>query len=451
MLRVSSSPAGLLDPSVVRQWAASVRGLVILPGDSVYDDARRVWNRAIDRRPSAIVRCADADDVRRAIDLASTTGVPLAVRSGGHSQAGFGVCDGGIVLDLGAMRAVTVDVERRSVRVASGARVADVMDATQARGLVTPMGGCTDVGVGGLTVGGGENFLMARFGAVCDNLLSAEIATADGGLLTASASENEDLFWAIRGGGGNFGVATTFEYRLHEVGDVLSGQLMFPLSRAADVMRRYRDLMETVEDDFETSGGLTPSADGPTFFIAVCHSGDGPSGERAIERWRSALRPDSDTVKWSPYSADLVVPAAPSIGTGRFLCELGDDAIERFAEAMNSAPAGASAVWNDLHGAVTRVPQEAMAFPQRRRGYDLHISVPWKDDRSRIVAERWVSALSESLRPFAQGVYVNNLNQHEADRVAEAYGANYARLRQVKAKYDPGNFFRVNHNVPPVA
>ena len=422
-----------------------------MPGDTVYDDARRVWNRAIDRRPSAIVRCADADDVRRAIDLARTTGVPLAVRSGGHSQAGLGVCDGGIVVDLGALRAVTVDAEHRSVRVASGARVADVMDATQARGLVTPMGGCPEVGVGGLTVGGGENFLMARFGAVCDNLLSAEIVTADDELVTASASENADLFWAIRGGGGNFGVATMFEYRLHVVGDVLSGQLLFPIARAKEVMRRYRDLMETVADDFETSGGLTPLSDGSAFFIAVCHSGDGPSGERAMERWRSALRPDSDTVKWSPYSADLVVPAAPSVGTGHFLCELTDEVIDRFVDAIASAPPAAAAVWNDFHGAVTRVPQEAMAFPQRRRGYDLHISVPWEDQPSREAARRWVSALSESMRPFAQGVYVNNLNEHEPHRVAEAYGANFARLKQIKAKYDPANFFRVNHNITPDA
>ena len=443
--------AASLDPALLRRWASTVRGPVIVPGDIAYDDARRVWNRAIERRPAAILRCAEADDVRRAIEFARSSAVPLAVRSGGHSQAGLGVCEGGIVIDLGALRAIDVNPERRVVRVASGARVADVMDATQARGLVTPMGGCPDVGVGGLTLGGGENFLMARFGIVCDNLLGAEVAMADGRLLQASAEENPDLFWAIRGGGGNVGVVTSFAYRLHDVGDVLSGQMLFPLARAGETMRRYRELMESVPDDFETSGGLSPMDGGPVFFIAVCHSGDRASGERAMARWQSVLRPESDTVKWSPYSADLVVPPAPSIGTGRFLCELTDGAIDVLADAMAGAPPSAAAVWNDLHGAVTRVAQDAMAFPLRRRGFDLFISVPWEDDSSREAAQRWTRGLADALRPFGDGVYVNNLNEHEAGRVAEAYGPNYARLSAAKARYDPDNVFRINHNVAPTA
>lgn len=438
-----------LDSSVLRRWASSLGGPVILPGDIAYEDARRVWNLAVDRRPAAIVRCATVEDVVRTIEFARTHGAPLAVRSGGHSQAGHGVCEGGVVVDLSSLRAIEADVPHCVVRVAAGARVADVMDATQAHGLVTPMGGCPDVGVGGLTLGGGENFLMARHGVVCDNLLAAQVVTADGRVLTASAAEHEDLFWALRGGGGNFGIVTRFEYRLHAVGDVLSGQWLFPLSRARDTMRRYRDLMRSVPDEFETSGGLTSLPDGPAFFIAICFCGDRAAGEEIVGRWQSALQPAEDTVKWSTYSADLVVPAAASTGTGLFLPDLHDDVVDIFTAALSDAPPSAAAVWNDFHGAVTRVPREAMAFPLRDRGFDMFISVPWEDADTHRSATAWLRRLSESLRPFGRGVYVNNLNDEESDRVSEAYGPNYPRLAAVKAAYDPTNLFRINHNVTP--
>jgi FAD/FMN-containing dehydrogenase len=420
---------------------------VIVPGDAAYDEARRVWNLAVDRRPAAIVRCGNADDIRRTVELARMHDLPLAVRSGGHSQAGHGVCDGGLVIDLSSLRAIAVDPDRRQVHVSAGARGRDVLDATTAHGLVTPMGGCPDVGVGGLTLGGGENFLMARFGAVCDNVLSAEVVTADGQLLTAGPDEHADLFWALRGGGGNFGVVVRFDYRTHDVGELLSGQFTFPIGRAAETMKRYRDLMCDPPDELETSGGLTP--DERRFFLALTISGDRRRAERLAEEWRQRLEPEDDNLKWAEYSAGLVVPAAPSTGTGAFLPDLTDEIIHMVASTIASAPPSASVVWNDFHGAVTRVAPEAMAFPLRRRGYDMFVSAPWSDPASRARAIAWVEEAGRALRPFGAGVYVNNLTDEEAHRVPESYGPNYPRLAGIKRKYDPANFFRTNHNIVP--
>ncbi len=436
-----------LDPALLRRFASALDGPVIVAGDSTYDDARRVWNLAVDRRPAAIVRCANADDIRHTVELARTHDLPLAVRSGGHSQAGHGVCEGGIVVDLSSLRAIAVDPGRRRARVAAGARGRDVLAATEAHGLVTPMGGCPDVGVGGLTLGGGENFLMARFGAVCDNVLSAEVVTADGRLLTAGPAEHGDLFWALRGGGGNFGIVVSFDYRMHDVGELLAGQFVFPVARASEAMKRYRDLMADPPDELETSGGLAP--DERTFFIAVTIAGDRRAAERLADRWRQELQPRDDTLTWGPYSAGLVVPAAPSTGTGVFVCDLDDRVIDVLAAAVASAPPSASVVWNDFHGAVTRVAADAMAFPLRRRGYDVFLTSPWTDPGTRARAVAWVDDVGHALRPFGGGVYVNNLTDEEAHRVPEAYGPNYRRLTEIKRIYDPDNFFRTNHNIAP--
>jgi FAD/FMN-containing dehydrogenase len=312
------------------------------------------------------------------------------------------------------------------------------------------MGGCPDVGVGGLTLGGGENFLMASYGAVCDNVLAAEIVTADGRALTLSADDHADLFWAIRGGGGNFGIVTSFDYRLHPVVEVLSGMLLFPVSRVRETLRRYRDLMGAVPDALETSGGLTFRDGQPVFFIALCHCGGRRDGESVVHHWQTVLRSESDTVGWSPYSADLVVPAAPSTGTGVFLPALPDEVIDLLAAAMAQAPESATATWNDFHGAVTRVPRDAMAFPLRERGFDLFISAPWHDDEaSRRAALAWVHGLRDALAPFGRGVYVNNLDADESHRIPDAYGSHYDRLAATKAIHDPDNVFRVNHNIPP--
>jgi FAD/FMN-containing dehydrogenase len=445
---VSDSP-GSLDPDLLRRWASALKGRIFLPGDAAYESARRVWNRGVDRHPAVIVRCAGADDIVRTVELARQSGAPLAIRSGGHSQAGHGTGDG-IVADLGDLRAITVDDGRRVMRVACGARVSDAIAAAGACGLVTPMGGCPDVGVGGLTLGGGENFLMAGYGAVCDNVVSAQVVLADGRLVTANDEENPDLFWALRGGSGNFGVTVSFDYRLHPVGEVLSGQLFFPVPRARATLQAYRDLMCDAPDALETSGGLTFLDDTATFFIAMCLCGDRQAAEQLASRWCAALAPERDTLAWATYSADLVVPAAASEGTGVFLPDLREDVIDLLSTAMAAAPPAASAVWNDFHGAVTRVPVDAMAFPLRHRGFDMFISAPWDEaGGTRARAIEWVDTLGRALRPFGRGVYVNNLSDRDANRVSEAYGPNYARLAAIKRKYDPDNLFHTNHNIVP--
>jgi hypothetical protein len=440
-----------LDPDVLTRVAAHLRGAMILPGDARYDSARLVWNRAVDRRPAAIVCCADVDDVRRTIDLARTARVRLAVRSGGHSQAGHATCDGGIVLDLGGLNAVHVDGSATVVRASAGARVAELLDAMQPHGMTTPTGGCPDVGLGGLTLGGGENLLMAKYGAVCDNVLSAQIVTADGDVVTASNSENSDLFWAIRGGGGNFGVVTSFDYRLYPVRRVLSGQLYFPLARTRDVLRRYRDLMLTAPDELQTSGGLMPSDDGPTLFVAFCHCGDSRSGEHLLAHWRATLRPERDNVEDKAYAAEFTMPSGPSTGTGAFLPELTDGVIEILAAQFADAPNPSMAVWNDYHGAVTRIPAADAAFPLRQRGFDLFVLAGWHAAAEQERGRQWVALMREGLRPFTHGVYVNNLEDEGEHRIREAYGPGYARLAAIKARYDPGNIFHANQNIRPAA
>ncbi len=432
-----------------RTWAATLNGDVILPVDSAYDAARRVWNLDIDRRPALIVCCADEDDVVRAVDFARSRGLIVAVRSGGHSQAGHSVCDGGMLIDLGRLEDADVDPRRRVARIGAGMRVGAMLDATGAFGVATPTGDCPDVGIAGLTLGGGESLLMARYGAVCDNLISARIVTADFRIMTASADENADLYWAIRGGGGNFGIATALYFQLHPLARVLSGRLIFPVGRAREVMRRYRDLMASAPDELQTSGGLVSSEDEPALFIAVCHCGDPESGNALIDRWRASLQPESDNVKWIPYSADFILPAVASNGGGSFIQELSDDVIDVLADSFSSAPPSCTAAWNDYHGAVTRVLPDAMAFPLRDPGYDVFVHATWKTAESRNDALTWLSELHFALRPSERGVYVNNIGTESAEQTAAAYGANFERLRRIKAKYDPDNFFRLNHNVRP--
>jgi hypothetical protein len=435
----------------LRLLASTLDGNVVLPDDVAYNAARQVWNRAVDRRPAAIVRCASVDDVRRGLEFAVTHRLEIAVRSGGHSQAGHGVADGALVLDLRGLNRVVVDPSSLSARVEGGAIVSELMAALQPFGLVTPTGGCPDVGLGGLTLGGGENMLMACYGAVCDNVLATEVVLADGSLVAADLLEHADLFWAIRGGGGNFGIVTAFEYRLLRLDSLVSGLLYFPVSRTAEVIRIYRDLIVEGPDELQTAGGLIGTPDGPALMVSFCHCGVLAHGEGIADRWRKWLRPTKDTVQAGPYTAEFSMGDGPSAGGGAFLPELNDAVIDVLASSYPNAPPDANAVWNDFHGAVTRVPIEAPAFTLRRQGFDLFISAPWQDAEGRNLAHAWVHGLRSSLQPHADGVYVNNLEDEGAARVREAYGPNYARLSRVKAQHDPLNVFHVNQNIPPAA
>lgn len=444
--------ASVKDPeaSSIRKWAATLRGSVVAPGDAAYEQSRFGWNRAIDRRPRLIVRCADAADVVRSIEFARTRNMKIAVRSGGHSLAGHSTCEGGIIIDLGSIKGVQIDAAARVVRAAAGTRAAELLQATQAHGLATPTGGCPDVGIAGLTLGGGENALMGKYGAVCDNLLSAEVVTADGRVLTASRDANPDLYWAIRGGSGNFGVVTSFEYRLHALPDLLVTWMFFPVAQTREKLRRYRDLMVSAPDELFTVAGLLMRRQAPALGIGCIYCGDIASGEKLLEHWRATLdHPRLETMK-APYAADFVMPSAAMTGTGQFLPQLTDDAIDIFAAHFASAPPSTSALWNDYHGAVTRVSADAMAFSLRRRGFSLFAGTSWRTPAEQSAAIEWARSLERALQPHSRGVYVNNLFD-EGVRAREAYGASYTRLSKIKAKYDPDNVFHLNHNIKPAA
>ncbi len=448
-LAARGTQAGTLDPAAVRRWGTTLRGRVVLPGDVSYDTERRVWNLAHDRQPGAVVLCADAEDVVRALEFARDRGIFPAIRTGGHSQAGHSTCDGGLLIDIGGLTGIDVDADRGVARVAAGTRVGDLLKSLGPHGLVTPTGSCPGVAVAGLTLGGGENMLMARFGAVCDNVVAARVILADGRTVTASADEHPDLFWALRGGSGNFGVVTSFEYRVYPMPQLVSGPMFFPVDSARDTLARYRDLMRAAPDELQTAAGLIPGARGPILMVNLAVCGDERAASTVVDKWRTTLKPQNDSIRSGPYSANFVVPPVASAGSGSFLSDLSDEAIRVLAAQFVSAPRGATAMWNDYHGAVTRVPADAMAFPLRRRGYDLFTSAVWNTPAERAAAVRWVADTRTALEPVTSGLYVNNLDVGSAEEARRAYGSNFTRLAGLKARYDPANFFRLNHNIPP--
>lgn len=455
-LSVSSST---LDPIAVASLRQHLQGPLLHAGDPGYDGSRRVFNAMIDRRPAVIVQPANATDIRHAVVFAREHGLPLAIKGGGHNVAGTAVCDGGLMLDLSLMTAVSVDPERRIAVAEPGLLLGDLDRATQAVGLATPLGVVSLTGIAGLTLGGGLGWLNGKYGLACDNLLAADVVTADGHLLTASADENADLFWAIRGGGGNFGVVTSFTYRLHPVGPVLGGGVAFPPERAQEALRFYHEFAATCPDELSTTAGIGVDAEGrPTVGIGVCWCGPLEAGERVLRPLR-AFGPVVDTISPMAY-VDVQTDADAGFPRGRqhywkasWLTELNDGASEVLLSFAAEKPSAATGIGlQQMHGAAARVDPTATAFPHRRAQYDLLILSQWDDpaDTERNVA--WTRALFEAMRPFAERtVYVNDLGEEEADRVPEAYGANYERLAAIKLRYDPANLFRANQNITPPA
>jgi FAD binding domain-containing protein/berberine-like enzyme len=444
------SQASPADAALVRQWASTLRGRVVLPADVAYETDRQVWNRSVDRHPAFIVHCADVQDVQRAVEFGRSHGLLTAVRSGGHSQAGHSTCDGGMIIDVGEMKDIHVDTTNRVARVTAGARVRDLLNATSPTGLATPTGGCPDVGIGGLTLGGGENVLSAKYGMVCDNVVSAQVVTADGRILMANKDQNADLFWAIRGGSGNFGVVTSFEYRLYPLTTLLEGSFSIPLSRARDGLRGYRDYMHSAPDELTTFGVFIPRPQGSVLTIGGSYCGEPANGARAFEQLGAALGSlNGRNVRSVPYAATFVLPAAPSLGSGGFLPNLTDDLAAVLIALFQAAPSGATVLWNDYHGAITRVPMGDAAFPLREPGFSIAAWASWAAPSNRPAVLEWVTRFRSEIRPFTRGVYVNDLDDEGEARAREAYGANYVRLAAIKAKYDPTNFFHLNQNIKP--
>jgi FAD/FMN-containing dehydrogenase len=437
------------------------RGEILTPSSSGYDAARRIWNAMIDKRPAAIARCADAADVVTAVRFAAREGLYPAIRGGGHNAAGLAMVDGGLVIDVSQMKRITVDPEARTAVAETGLTWGEFDRATQAHGLATTGGLISTTGIAGLTLGGGVGWLMGRCGLTCDNTLAYDVVTADGELVTATASEHPDLFWALKGGGGNFGVVTSITYRLHPVTTVISGMLLHPIERARQVLAHYRDFVTRgIPDELVVYAASITSPDGAPL-IAIIPSWTGADldqGERVIAPLRAFGPPVADMVQRMPYLAmqsmlDVASPygALRSYWKSHFLRALPDEAIDAFVRcAEKCSSARTMTVLEHGHGAVSRVAPDATAFPIRQHQFDLVVLSLWENPNDDMAQISWTRRFYQAMQPWSAAmVYVNALSDDDGGRVAEAYGVNYERLAEVKAIYDPRNMFRRNQNVPP--
>ena len=439
---------------------SALRGELLLPGDDGYDAARRIFNAMIDHRPVAIARCAGAADVVACVGFARAHGLDVSVRGGGHNVSGKAVCDGGLMIDLTPMKSVRVDPVRRTARAESGLTLGELDRDCQAFGLATPTGVVSATGIAGLTLGGGIGWLGGKHGLACDNLLSVDVATADGRLVVASRDEHADLFWAVRGGGANLGVVTSFEYRLHEVGPVLGGRVVWPLDQAAPVLRFYDEFARGCPDELSVNAALATAEDGTAVLaVAVAWIGPPDAGERLLKPLRSFTSPLADMI--APMSfVDLQRGGDATYPRGRrhywkagFLRRLDLAAIDTLIHFAAMRPSPYTRIGlQQMHGAAARVPAAETAFGHRHDQWDCIMLSQWDspaDDERNI---RWARELYVAMEPYLErAVYVNSLGNDEPDRVRTAYGANYERLAAIKAKYDPGNFFRWNQNVAPAA
>lgn len=447
----------MIESKRLKAFQRNLRGGLIQPGDPVYDEARAVFNAMVDRRPALIVRCKVASDVIVAVEFAGEHDLSVAVRGGGHSVSGNAVCDGGLVIDLSQMNGVQVDPATRRARVEGGATWGDFDHAAQAFGLATTGGIVPTTGVAGLTLGGGLGYLNRKHGLACDNLLSAEVVTADARLLTASAEENEELFWGLRGGGGNFGVVTSLEYTVHPVGPVLGGEIVFPLDHAEEVLRFYRDWSTAAPDEMRADATLLSGPEGAGLAIIVCYAGPIDEGEKLVQPLR-AFGPMLDTVAQVPYTAvqnlltDVLAPGFLHYWKSGFVQGFGDDGIATivdFFAADVPSPIAAVAI-EHLGGAVSRVAVEDTAFRRRRAQHSLLVLRAWRDPEQSEENIAWARRCYTAARSLVEdGAYVNYLGDEGASKVRAAYGANYNRLVALKATLDPRNVFRFNQNIKP--
>lgn len=457
-----------LDHSILQSLRENIRGAVLASGDASYDDARRIWNARFDRRPSAIARCAGPRDVITAVNIARKNDLLVSIRSGGHDYSGRSICDGGLVIDVSGMREIEVDAAAKTVTVEPGARWGAVDHATQALGLATTGGTVSTVGVAGFTLGGGSGHLTRRYGLGLDNLLSAEVVIANGELIRTSETEHPELFWALRGGSGNFGVVTSFEFQLHEVGpQVLAGQIIYPFDQAADVLRFYRSFMADAPDEIQCYAfllRLPPLDVFPAEFhsrvvldLVVTHSGDPAKAETDLAPLRAFGSPFLDGVATQSFvelqqSFDAGMPAGNRwYSKAHYLSDLPDRAIETILTHSAELPGPFTMVYLEAEGgAVGRVDPSATAFPHRNAAFALHIFPGWTDAADDSAIMDWARTFHQEMAPHSTGgVYVNLLGGDEPDGSQAAYGANYSRLAAIKHKYDPTNLFRNNQNIEP--
>jgi len=454
--RLLSVTGKVVEERVLRKFEAGLRGQVILPSGDTYESARWSWNRAVDRRPGMIVRCAESEDVVRAVDFARSNDLLVAVRSGGHSFAGHSTCDDGMVIDFSVMKGIHVDPKNCRARAQAGVKVGEFDRATQAHGLATVMGGCEDVGIAGLTLGGGQGLLSGLYGLSCDNLLSLDVVTPDARLLTASAQNNDDLFWGMRGGAGNFGIATALEYRLHPVTKILGSAVTYPIERAKQVLRSWRDYTSDLPDELTTVFGAAMVPEGPVIGIVACYCSDLHRGEevlRPLGSFGSALTNSLGPMSYLDFQHSLEAFNPSEVSAYRksnFFKKLTDESIGIIVDYVGRAPRSFFVGLFPYRGAVCRVGASETAFPIRQRGYDLWIDSYWQEPSEAESSLEWTNSFWRAMRPFTTGaVYVNNLSDEGEERAKAAYGTNYTRLVALKNKYDPTNFFRMNQNIRP--
>jgi hypothetical protein len=467
-MTTSAPTTQALSNGALRVLRRRLRGMLVQPGDALYDEHRRVWNGSIDRRPALIARCDGAADVAAALDFAREHERLVAVRAGGHSFSGQSVCDGGVVIDLSPLRAITVDPEARTARVQAGVLLGELDAATQPFGLAVPAGVVSHTGVAGLTLGGGLGWLLRKYGLSVDQLLSVDLVTADGDRVRATEGRNSDLFWGVRGGGGNFGIVTEFCFRLKPVGPtVLAGPVFWPIAQAHEVMRCYRDWITGVPDELMTGLVLRRAPALPIIptelhgqlvvGVVSCYAGDVEEGEKVVRPMRRFGSPALDLCRPKPYVEHQAM-FDPSFPHGRWyhvracdVAELNDNIVDtsiEYAERIASPHSGV-VMWQ-MGGAMARVGEHETAFGLRREGHALNITGATETAEGFDAEREWVRGFWSALSPHHTSVYVNFLMDEGAARVGQAYpAATYSRLRALKGKYDPDNVFRLNQNIPP--
>ncbi|MGE5255245.1 MAG: FAD-binding oxidoreductase [Hyphomicrobiales bacterium] len=452
----------------IEKLKRNVKGNVILPGDPAYPEARRIWNAMIDRRPAVIVQCGSPADVPLSISFARDHGLEISIRGAGHNIAGNAVCDGGAVIDFSRMRNVRVDAEKRRALVEPGATLADVDKATQAHGLATPLGINSTTGIAGLTLGGGFGWLTRKYGMTIDNLISAEMVTANGSSIRVSENENAELFWAIQGGGGNFGVVTRFEFKLHPVGpEIIAGLLVFPFDQAGQVLRHYREYTASAPEEINVWAVLRKAPPLPflpadvhgreVVVLAVFYAGDTTGSQKLIEPLRRFGKAHGEHIGAQPYAQwqqafdPLLTPGARNYWKSHNFTEVSDGALETVIQFAGRLPTPQCEIFLGLiGGAANRISADATAWGHRDTKFILNVHGRWDDpaDDKRCMA--WARDFFKASAPYASaGAYTNFMTEDETDRVAAAYGSSYARLAQIKRRYDPENIFHMNQNIKP--
>jgi FAD/FMN-containing dehydrogenase len=456
-----------MSSNVIDDLQANIHGRVVMPGDGEYDEARSVFNAMIDKRPAAVIRVADVSDVIEGVKLARERGLDLAIRGGGHSGPGFGTVDNGIVLDFSERTRVEVDPSTKRAKADAGTTWSMFNRATHEHGLATPGGILGTTGIAGLTLGGGIGYLSRKYGLTCDNLISAEVVTADGSVRTASETENPDLLWALRGGGGNFGVVTSFEYQLHPVDNVHAGIIIYPIEHARTVAEFYREQIKTAPEEMGIFMGFHQGppvpflpaewVGKPVCVIVGMWTGDPAEGPGMWQPYLDVAPVAGSMVGEMPYPAlneafdELIHKGLQDYWKANFISDLSDGAIDVYTRFGATVPSLQTSVHiYPINGAVQRVAPDATAFAFRHANFAPVIAGFWEDPADNEANIKWVRDFSEALRPFAEaGGYINFMDSDDQGRITDNYGGNYARLAEIKAKYDPDNLFHVNQNIKP--